>query len=131
MKPSEDNTASRQIDDIIASHGGWKAETLSHIRAAILAANPEVTEEVKWKMPSRPLGLPVWSHGGTLCFAEIWKDNIKLLFSKGAHMDKQQHLFNARLKSLDIRAVEFKEGDAVNDDILQTLVREAIRLQRS
>ncbi len=123
-----DKSASEQIDTIIESHGGWKGDILSQIRAAILASSPEVTEEIKWKMPSRPLGLPCWSHNGLLCFAEIWKDNVKLLFMKGAHMKEQQHLFNARMKSADVRAIEFREGDAIDESALKTLTLEAMQL---
>ena len=123
-----DRPASEQIDDIISYYDNWKGDTLSLIRAAILASSPEVIEEVKWKMPSRPLGLPCWSHNGLLCFAEIWKDNVKLLFIKGAHMKEQQHLFNARLKSADVRAIEFREGDTIDEGALKTLTLEAMKL---
>lgn len=121
-----DKSASEQIDDIIQYHGGWKAELLSQLRAVILAAEPSITEEVKWKMPTRPEGLPVWSLGGIVCFAEIWKDNVKLIFFKGAQLKDNQNLFNSRLKSRDVRAIEFKEGDSVDKDGLSRLVKQAV-----
>lgn len=124
----EDKPASEQIDGIIEKHGGWKGEILSALRTVIKAVDPEIVEEVKWKMPTRPEGLPVWSHNGMICFAEIWKDNVKLIFSKGAQLQDPQKLFNARLKSRDIRAIEFHEGDKVNEVALQALVKEGIAL---
>ena len=123
-----DQTGSDQIDDIIELHGGWKAEIVSRIRGIVLAADPDAVEEVKWRMKSRPEGLPVWSHDGILCYVEIFKNDLKLVFFKGAHMEDYQSIFNARLKSLDTRAIEFHDGDAVPEAAIKTLVKEAIRL---
>lgn len=124
----QDKPTSEQIDDIIKPHGGWKAQILSQLRAVITRADTSVIEEVKWKMSTRPEGLPVWSHHGILCFAEIWKDNVKLLFPKGVQLKDPQGLFNARLKSKDLRAIEFHEGDALDEGMLKGLVTEAIAL---
>lgn len=124
----EDKSASHQIDDIIKEYGGWKGELISCIRALIKSADPDVVEEIKWKMQTRPEGLPVWSHDGIVCFVETWKDNIKLLFPKGAQFKDPKKLFNARLKSKDIRAIEFKENDLVDVVNLEQLIREAVRL---
>jgi hypothetical protein len=126
-----DKPASRQIDDIIKTYGGWKGDILSQVRAVIKSADTDVVEEVKWKMRRRPEGLPVWELGGMLCFAETWKDNVKLLFSKGAELSDQNKLFNARLESTDIRAIEFREGDTVDEAGLKSLVLEAVKLNRS
>lgn len=128
MNDASNKSASEQIDDIIKSHGGWKGETLSRLRAGIKQADPAVVEEIKWKMKTRPEGLAVWSHDGMVCFAEVWKDNIKLLFPKGALLKDTNKLFNARLKSKDIRAIEFREGDSVNGAALGELVLEAVKL---
>ncbi len=125
-----EKSAAQQIDDIIETYGGWKGELLSEIRSVVRQADPDVIEEIKWKMRTRPEGLPVWSHDGILCFAETWKDNIKLLFPKGAQLTDPHKLFNARLKSKDIRAIEFKEGDRVNKEALTELVREMLRLNK-
>jgi len=124
--PMEEKPASEQIDDIIKSQNGWKAEILIAARAAIGQADPDVVEEIKWRMATRPQGLAVWSHAGILCFAEIWKDNIKLIFPKGALLNDPAHLFNARLKSDTKRAIEFREGDAVNGAALGQLVHQAV-----
>lgn len=123
-----EKTSSQQIDDIITLHGGWKGETLSQIRAAIKQADPNVVEEVKWKMPSRPEGLPVWYHNGIMCLAETFKDNIKLVFTKGAQIEDLAEYFNARLNSKTDRAIEFKKDDKVNAAVVQKVVTEAVRL---
>lgn len=123
-----DKSASQQIDDIIKQYGGWKGEMLSRLRAVIKQADAEIVEEIKWKMATRPEGLPVWSHDGIVCFAETWKDNIKLIFFKGARLDDPRGLFNSRLKSKDIRAIEFKQGDKVDEVGLHELVKEAVKL---
>ena len=123
-----EKSASEQIDDIIALYGGWKGGTLTRLRAAIKAAAPDVVEEVKWKMRSRPEGLPVWYHNGIMCLAETFKDNIKLVFTKGYLMEDPHGLFNARLKSKTDRAIEFHEGDTINEVAITALVKEAVAL---
>lgn len=121
-------TPSAEIDAIIAKHDGWKGELLARLRAVITAVDTGIVEETKWKMPSLPEGRPVWALGGTLCFVEIWKSDVKLLFPNGAQLPDPDKLFNARLQSTDIRAIEFHEDDSVNAPALQALVREAIAL---
>lgn len=124
----EDKTASQQIDDIIKTYGGWKGKLLSRLRAVIRHADPDVIEEVKWKTPSRPEGLPVWSHDGIVCIAETFKNDIKLTFFKGAQTKDPKKLFNARLRSASDRAIEFREGDLVDEAGLKELVLEAVEL---
>lgn len=94
-----DKSASEQIDDIIGQYGDWKGETIKRLRAIIKDAAPDITEEIKWKMSTRPEGLPVWTHNGIVCFVETWKDNIKLIFFKGSQLTDPNGLFNARLNS--------------------------------
>jgi hypothetical protein len=125
-----DKPAGQQIDDIIEHHGGWRAELLTHLRSVINRADPAVSEAVKWKMPSRPEGLPVWVCNGNICFTEIYKDNLKLLFPKGALLKDPSQLFNSRLKSQRNRGIEFREGDKVDEAALTALVREAIELNK-
>lgn len=124
----QEEPAAKQIDAIIKKHGGWKADMLTKLRALINAAAPGIVEEVKWKMATRPEGLPVWSQDGIVCFAEIWKDNIKLIFHKGALLQDPDKLFNARLKSRDIRAIELHEGNDINEVALKALVTKAVSL---
>ena len=126
-----EKSASEQIDDIIHIHDGWKGRIVSDIRATILAADQHVVEEIKWKMRSRPEGLAVWSHDGIVCFAEIWKDNVKLLFPKGAHIVSADDQFNARLESKDIRTIEYHDGDHVDSDIVTRLYNAAVQLNTS
>lgn len=123
----EKQSASEQIDDIIKMHPGWKGELLVQLRHTINKADPNLAEEIKWKMATRPEGLPVWSHDGILCFAEIWKDNIKLLFPKGAQLKDLDKAFNARLLSKDIRAIEYREGQSVDSSALVGLIHEAVQ----
>lgn len=123
-----EKSASQQIDDIITLYGGWKGETLSRLRKAVTAADSKVVEEIKWKMPSKPEGLPVWTYNGILCRTETFKDNMKLVFSKGATMKDPKKLFNARLNSQAERAIEFHEGDAIDEAGIKALVHEAIEL---
>lgn len=120
-----DKSASQQIDDIIKQYDGWKGAILSQLRSVVLQADSAIAEEIKWKTASRPEGLPVWSHNGIVCMAEIWKDNIKLLFPKGALLDDPKKLFNARLNSSQVRAIEFHDGDSVDKPNLQALVLQA------
>ncbi len=127
----QDKTAPQQIDDIINGAGGWKTDILSQLRNLIKQAYPDITEEVKWKTASRPAGLPVWSHNGIICIAENWKDKIVLIFFKGAHLHDPHHLFNARLKSSTDRAIEFREGDTVNESALQELILQAVEFNES
>lgn len=128
MDSMENKPASQQIDDIIKLYGGWKADILARLRAEIKQADPAVVEEVKWKMPTRPEGLPVWSHNGIVCIAETFKNDVKLVFFKGAQMKDRNKLFNARMNSSTDRAIEFREGDTVDDAGLRELVTEAVKI---
>ena len=123
-----EKSVAEQIDSIIKLHGGWKAEVLAQLRQIISKADPSVAEEVKWKMPTRPEGLPVWSSNGIVCFAEIWKNDIKLIFPKGASLKDPKRLFNARLKSNTARSIEIHQNDVIDEPNLQELVREGSRL---
>lgn len=119
-------SASEQIDAIEKLYEPWKGQILTRVRAVIKQVDPDIIEEIKWKMRSRPEGLPVWSHKGIVCRMETFKDNEKLVFSKGASLKDTHKLFNARLQASTDRAIEFKEGDSVDEAALAELVKEAV-----
>ena len=127
----KEKSASQQIDAIIKEPGDWRGKKLSQLRALIKKANPAVVEEVKWKKPSKPSGVPVWSHDGIICVADTLKNAVRLTFPKGAQVKDPKKLFNTRLDSKTVRAIDFFEGEAVNETALKALIREAVRLNIS
>ena len=124
----KEKSASQQIDDIIKEPGDWRGKKLSQLRAAIRKADPAIIEEVKWKKPSRPSGVPVWSHNGNICLADTLKNAVRLTFPKGARMKDPKKLFNTRLDSKTVRAIDFHEDNTVNESALKTLILDAIKL---
>ncbi len=126
--PSKEKSPSQQIDAIIQEPGDWRGRKLSQLRAVIRKADPAVVEEVKWKKPSKPSGVPVWSHDGMLCVADTLKNAVRLTFPKGAQMKDPKKLFNARLDSGTVRAIDFHEDDTVDEAALKALILEAVRL---
>ena len=121
-------TASQEIDAIVTSIGGWRGETLSVLRALIRAADPAVIEEVKWKKPSRPSGVPVWSHDGNVCIGEALKNAVRLTFPRGAQLTDPKSLFNTRLDSRTVRAIDFYQDAAIDEKALKALYLEAAKL---
>ena len=131
-KPSsKEKSASEQIDAIIKEPGDWRGRKLSQLRAVIKKADPAVVEEVKWKKPSKPSGVPVWSHDGIVCVADTLKNAVRLTFPKGAQMKDPKKLFNTRLDSNTVRAIDFYEGEAVDEAALKALILDAVRLNTS
>ncbi len=124
----EEKSPSQQIDAIISESDNWRGRKLSKLRTIIKQADPGVVEEVKWKKPSRPEGVPVWSHEGMLCVADTLKNAVRLTFPKGAQMKDPKKLFNTRLDSKTVRAIDFHEGDTVDDAALEALILEAVEL---
>ena len=124
----EDKSAAHQIDAIIKKSADWRGKTLSELRAVIKKADPAVVEEVKWKKPSRPEGVPVWSHGGIVCVADTLKNAVRLTFPKGAQLKDPKKIFNTRLDSKAVRAVDIYQDAAVNTAALTALIREAAKL---
>ena len=123
-----DQSASQQIDAIIEGLADWRGRRLSELRAVIHKADPELIEEVKWKKPSNPAGVPVWSHDGILCIGEALKKAVRLTFPKGASIKDTAGLFNARLDSGSVRAIDFFEADTIDQAALKALIQEAARL---
>jgi hypothetical protein len=126
-----DVSASQQIDAMLRKLGDYRGDRLSQLRALIQNADREVVEEVKWKKPSNPTGVPVWSHDGIVCIGEALKNAVRLTFPKGAVLDDPQKLFNARLDSNSVRAIDFREGDKVDEDAVKALIQEAVLLNTS
>lgn len=114
------DSASQLIDAKINAFNDWRGATLAHIRALIKQADPAVVEEVKWR------GVPVWSHGGIICTGETYQKVVKMTFAKGAALADPAGLFNSSLDGNTRRAIDFHEGDQINDKALQALIRAAV-----
>jgi hypothetical protein len=125
---SIEKSASEQIDDIIHKTSDWRGKKLSLLRSLINQADPDLVEEVKWKKPSKPEGVPVWSHDGILCVADTLKSAVRLTFPKGAQIKDPKKLFNTRLDSKTVRAIDFFENDTVDESALKALILEAVRV---
>jgi hypothetical protein len=123
---NSDADVAAEIDAIIAGIGDWRGATLSQLRATIVKADRSIVEEVKWKKPSRPEGVPVWSRDGIVCVGEPLKAAVRLTFPKGASLKDPSKLFNTRLDSKTTRAIDVHEGEKVNKVALKGLIAEAI-----
>ena len=123
--PETEPSPSRRIDARIAELGDWRGRMLAHIRALIRAADPEMVEEWKWR------GVPVWYHDGMICTGETYKSVVKMTFAQGAALEDPAHLFNSSLEGNVRRAIDIREGEAINEAALKTLVREAVTLNKS
>ena len=124
---TEGPPASELIDKRIAELGDWRAETLSRMRELIRAADPDVVEEWKWAKATNP-GTPVWSHDGIICTGETYKATVKLTFFKGASLKDPAKLFNSSLEGNARRAIDIHEGEEVDADAFQALIRAAVDL---
>lgn len=121
-----DESPSEVIDALFAGLGDWRGATLSRLRELIRQADPDVVEELKWKKPSNPAGVPVWSDHGMICTGEVYKDHVKLTFAKGASLDDPHGLFNASLEGNLRRAIDVHEGQRVDPAAFKALVRAAV-----
>ncbi len=109
----------------------WRVATMSRLRGVIRKADPAAVEEVKWRKPSRPEGVPVWSHDGMICVGDTLKSAVRLTFPKGARLRDPAGLFNTRMDSKTVRAIDFHEVDPIDEPALADLVREAAALNSS
>jgi hypothetical protein len=126
------DSPSRLIDARIKELGDWRGEMLARIRTIIKQADPDIVEEVKWKKPSNGMrGVPVWEHHGIICTGETYKAAVKMTFAKGASLDDPSGLFNASLEGNMRRAIDFHEGDKINEKALKALIRAAVALNTS
>lgn len=119
-----DEPTSKELND-------WRGETLARIRTLIKQADPDMVEEVKWRKPSNPAGVPVWSHDGIVCTGETYKKVVKMTFAKGASLEDPAGLFNSSLEGNTRRAIDFHEGDKINEKALQALICAAVALNTS
>jgi hypothetical protein len=119
------DSPSRLIDARIKELNDWRGETLARIRALIKQADPDVLEEWKWR------GVPVWSHAGIICTGETYKAVVKMTFAKGASLEDPSGLFNSSLEGNTRRAIDFHEGDKIDDKALKALIRAAVALNTS
>ena len=127
-KPVAVESASALIDEKIKELGDWRGKTLSQIRALIKQADPEVVEELKWRKPSNPAGVPVWYHDGIICTGETYVNHVRLTFAKGASLKDPKGLFNAGLDGNVRRAIDIHENDKVDEAALKDLIRAAVAL---
>src|SRR5947208_5996419 len=123
--PQKPGSPSKLIDARIRELGDWRGETLSRLRALVKQADPEVVEEWKWR------GTPVWSHDGMICTGETYKSVVKMTFAKGASLKDPSGLFNSSLEGNVRRAIDFHEGDKLDEAALKALIRAAVALNKS
>ena len=127
-----EESPSQLIDARIKELGDWRAETLARLRSLIKQADPEVVEEVKWRKPSNSmLGVPVWSHAGIICTGETYKNVVKMTFAKGASLKDPSGIFNSSLEGNTRRAIDFHEGDKIDEKALKALICAAVALNKS
>ena len=119
---------SELIDAKIAGLRDWRGEMLAKLRKLIKAADPKITEDVKWRKPANPNGVPVWEHDGIICTGETYKDKVKLTFAKGAALDDPSGLFNSSLDGNVRRAIDLFEGDKINETAFKAPIRAAVAL---
>ncbi|HWN92249.1 MAG TPA: DUF1801 domain-containing protein [Verrucomicrobiae bacterium] len=124
-RPKRAESPSELIDARIEDLGDWRGEMLSRLRALIKEADPEVAEEWKWR------GTPVWSHNGLICTGETYKNVVKMTFAKGASLKDPSGLFNSSLEGNARRAIDFHEGDKLDEEALKALIRAAVALNKS
>jgi hypothetical protein len=121
----ETKSPSQLIDARIKELGDWRGKMLGRLRSLVKEADPEVVEEWKWR------GVPVWSHDGLICTGETYKNVVKMTFAKGATLKDPSRLFNSSLEGNTRRAIDFHEGETINEKALKTLVRAAVTLNKS
>jgi hypothetical protein len=128
MKPTSSPkaaTPSAKITERIQNLDGWRGETLAHIRQLIHEADPDIVEEWKWEKATSP-GVPIWSHDGIVCTGESYKQVVKLTFARGASIKDPKKLFNSSLEGNVRRAIDFREGEKINEAAFKQLIRAAV-----
>jgi hypothetical protein len=115
-----------EIDAKLATMGDWRGAALARVRRLIKEADPDVVEELKWRKPSNPGGVPTWSHAGILCTGETYKEKVKLTFAGGAALEDPSGLFNSSLDGNTRRAIDIREGEEIDGAAFKALVKEAV-----
>lgn len=126
--PQKGTPQSQEVDAIIKAAGGWKGKQLAELRALVKTADPNVIEEVKWKKPSNPMGVPVWSDHGIVCIGGTLKKAVRLTFPHGARLRDHRRLFNACLAGNAMRCIDIHEGETWDETGVKALVLEAAKL---
>ncbi|WP_342362120.1 DUF1801 domain-containing protein [Terrarubrum flagellatum] len=127
LPPSPSSLISAKINAL----NDWRGETLARVRALIKEADPDIVEEVKWRKPSNPHGVPVWERDGMICTGETYKAAVKLTFANGAALEDPSGLFNSSLDGAVRRAIDIHEGDTINEKAFKALIRAAVALNVS
>ena len=127
----QDKSGSDAIDEKLQSLGDWRGTMLERLRRLIKEAEPKVVESVKWRKASNPLGVPTWEHNGIICTGESYRDKVKLTFARGASLADPSGLFNSSLDGGTRRAIDFREGEEVDEKAFRALIREAADLNAS
>ena len=131
-EPQESKSPSLRTDAKTEEPGDWRSEMLGRLRALIKEADPDMIEERKWRKASNAMaGVPVWSHDGIVCTGETYKSVVKMTFAKGAALKDPSKLFNSSLEGNTRRAIDFREGEKINEAALKTLIRAAVALNKS
>lgn len=120
--------AGEEVDAIIEDEGGWKGEIMAHLRALVKEADPDVVEEVKWKKPSNPAGVPTYYHDGMIGTLQAFKSKVKFTFASGADLEGPEGVFNASLGGNAMRAIDLFEGDELDEEAFKDLIRAAVAL---
>ncbi|PYV14476.1 MAG: hypothetical protein DMG21_18060 [Acidobacteria bacterium] len=127
-RPVAVESTSRLIGERIKELGDWRGKMLARLRTLIKQTAPEVVEELKWRKPSNPAGVPVWSHAGIICTGETYMNHVRLTFAKGASLKDPKGVFNSSLDGNARRAIDIHEGDKVDEAALKDLIRAAVAL---
>lgn len=120
------SSRNQAVDEMIAATPDWRRAMLSELREIVLEADPDIVEEVKWRRPSNPLGAPVYEHNGIVLVANILKERVRLTWNAGASLPDPSGLFNSRLDSSTARAIDFYEGDTIDNSAVKELVRAGV-----
>lgn len=131
MEAQREASPSQLIDGKIKGLADWRGETLARLRGLIKEADPQVVEEVKWRKPSTPHGVPVWEHAGIVCTGETYRDKVKLTFARGASVEDPSGLFNSSLDGKVRRAIDIREGEKIDEEAFKALIRAAVALNVS